>query len=189
MACRRSGVRAPVAPPLAGGVLLAAVLLALALFARPVGADVDITRPPGTAATDLAAGGGPSATPLSDGAEAMDVCTSVMKSSGYGSGADSVLRAEQSTAGKVAEWQEKRHAPEISLVSRFRTLPVSEPVTVCIYAGRFAGSRPAPLDGIANQPYDALRLIVYGDGQTVLDAIGYQGQMDTPGEWSKSRGG
>jgi hypothetical protein len=86
-----------------------------------------------------------------------------------------LLRAETSTAGAVAYWQENR--ARTGPASFFRTLPTGMPVTVCMFSGQFStpAGPPAP-DGSPKAIPNALRLLAYGS-QVVFDSAGDQSGM------------
>jgi hypothetical protein len=101
-------------------------------------------------------------------------CRSVLdKASEYGSSVE-FFRAQQSTAGAVARWQEERHAPEVTgLVSPLRGRDPGESVTICLFSGSFVTPHPPGLPD-----HDMLRLLVLADGSVVLDSAGYRGVID-----------
>lgn len=124
---------------------------------------------------------------------AVAVCQAMSKqASEYGSGVG-LIRAEQSTAVGVADWQEHRYeklkngAAVSGIVSRLRDKAASAPVTVCLFSGQFVTPvGPPNPDGSAKPPHDVLRLLVLADGSIVLDSAGYSGgSMDpeTPRDW------
>ena len=89
----------------------------------------------------------------------------------------SVYRAEQSTAGAVATWQETRE-PGFRPLSALRAQVPDKPVTVCIYSGTFATPVGPPVNGVPRPPHNRLRLLVFDDGRQVLDSAGYAGAME-----------
>jgi len=111
---------------------------------------------------------------LTDQARGDATCRSVLdKASEYGSSVE-FFRAQQSTAGAVARWQEERHAPEVTgLVSPLRGRDPAEPVTICLFSGSFVTPHPPGLPD-----HDMLRLLVLADGSVVLDSAGYRGVID-----------
>ncbi len=102
-----------------------------------------------------------------------------------------VVRSEWRTTAAVAEWQEMRHAPEITgLVSPLRAQRDLAPVLVCLYRGSFVTpTGPPPLDGSTGRPHDLIRVLVLADNSLVLDAAGYADRMslETPSDWAARR--
>jgi hypothetical protein len=111
---------------------------------------------------------------LTDQARADATCRGVVdKASEYGSSVE-FFRAQPSTAGAVARWQEERHAPEVTgLVSPLRARDPGELVTICLFSGTFVTPHPPGLPD-----HDMLRLLVMADGSVILDSAGYRGVID-----------
>lgn len=98
-----------------------------------------------------------------------------------------IARAETLTASQVADWQEGRHAGEVSgVTSPLRSEDANLGVTVCIYRGEFSTPVPPGLP-----PHNMLRLLILGSGRTLFDSAGYEGHMapDVPSDWSDQAAG
>lgn len=122
---------------------------------------------------------------------ATDVCRAIeAQAAEYGT-VERTEIAEGSTALEVAEWQEKRHSPDISgLVSAFRELPSDLAVTVCVFRGSFVTpTGPPEPDGQAKPSHDLLTLLVTQDGNVMFDSAGYSDSITnrSPDEWSATR--
>lgn len=114
---------------------------------------------------------------LTDQARADATCRGILdRASEYGSSVE-LVRAQLSTAGAVARWQEERHAPDVSgIVSPLRNRDPAEPVAICLFSGTFVTPHPPGLPD-----HDLLRLLVLADGSVVLDSAGYRGGIDREG--------
>lgn len=107
-----------------------------------------------------------------------------------GEDATGVVTAERDKLTTVAEWQEQRHAPDVTVVSRLRSLadrfPSDADVTVCVYAGQFPAPGGPPVeDGTSRPPYDRMTLLVLPDGSTLFDSASRStpARPDTPQRW------
>lgn len=99
----------------------------------------------------------------------------------------SLYRAESTTAGEVAAWQEQRH-PGFSGVSELRVLEPTARVLVCIFRGSFVTpAGPPDPSGAPRPPHDLIRFLVMEDGAIILDAAGHEGtgnlDPETPSDW------
>jgi len=124
----------------------------------------------------------PSSEPIGE-VGAIEDCWNSRAASDYQ--ADSVYRAEWSTAGEVVAWQEGRY-PEVADASDLRSEDPEAPVLVCIYRGQFVFPSPAP--GV---DYRLLRVLILDDGEYRLDMAGPEGGLvpETPSDWREANGG
>jgi hypothetical protein len=115
-----------------------------------------------------------STSPLGDSV-GINTCRSIVDTASQYGAITRLLRAETSTAGAVAYWQE--HTARGG-TSPFETMQAGTVVTVCLFQGEFVTPvGPPPVTGSPNPPHDVIRLLVYGDNQVVLDSSGYVGRM------------
>jgi hypothetical protein len=112
-------------------------------------------------------------------------CNAVMATASEYGTVTGLARAETSTAGLVAHWQENQGRS--GLHSAFRNLPVDQTVTVCLLSGQFVTpvGPPDPTTGKSRLPHNVLRLLIYGNPPTVVvEGAGYKGSMfpETPSD-------
>jgi hypothetical protein len=92
-----------------------------------------------------------------------------------------VYRAEESTVALVASWQEQRLMNSgIRIVSTLRVRSALDPVAVCLYTGTFV----TPV-GPGVPRHDLLTLLVFPNGEIVLDSAGHLGRAskaETPSD-------
>lgn len=122
---------------------------------------------------------------------AMEVCEEVPATAEEYGSISGIWRAEESTAGDVADWQEGRHADIAGLVSGLREAALSSAVTVCVFRGEFVTPTGGPgLDGLPKPAHNVLTLLVLADGEVVLDSAGYEDLITnvTPSEWRANSG-
>lgn len=132
----------------------------------------------------------------SGSAEAIDACDRVSdRVAEYGTGI-ALYRAEATTVQAVVAWQEQRYenlkdAPAVAgLRSPIRNAPAAGTVTVCLYSGTFVTPVGPPNEqGVPKPRHNLLRLLVFPNGEIVLDSAGYAGRMqpETPGDWSSGQ--
>jgi hypothetical protein len=120
--------------------------------------------------------------------EAAGTCQAMLEAgvSEYGTNVN-VFRAELSNVAETVQWQEQR-LPNVEFVSRLRSRPGSEAVTICLYTGEFVTPVGPPLvQGENNPPHNLLRIVVLNGGEAILDSAGYQGgsEPQTPGDWQR----
>jgi hypothetical protein len=95
-----------------------------------------------------------------------------------------VVEGDSATIADIIGWQES--SARGGFASPLRGTNPTQSATVCLYQGQFAIPVAPPRPGESPQPYpDTIRLIVFGDGQIVLDSAGPLSQMQplTPAEW------
>ena len=106
--------------------------------------------------------------------------------------ASSVYRAEWSTAGEVAAWQEGRRPESTNNTSDLRDVAPAASVLVCIYRGEFvAPAGPAQPGGVGPQGHRLLRILILESGEYILDSFGPEGGLEpeTPDDWLNETGG
>lgn len=93
----------------------------------------------------------------------------------------SLISGSRSSAGAVAVWQEAQGRRDgVEFVSQLRsTLRSDAAVDVCQYSGTFHTPLAPPGPGEQERPLpNVLRLLVLDNGDVILDAAGYAGNIE-----------
>jgi hypothetical protein len=130
--------------------------------------------------------------PVGATSAAVETCTKILPTARE-YGAEEVVMAEQSTAAEVADWQENRHAPEVTWRDTpFRSAPPDQVVTVCLFSGSFVTPTGGPgLDGRTPPQHDVLTLLVADDGEIAVYMDGSKYPLMTAADdtFDSGRGG